>query len=108
MGRGVSARQVCQRCGEEVRWARTVNGKRIMLDFSPDPDGNNFYSGRGQVRQLGGRELEKERAAGTPLFRPHRLDCAAERPPVSGRMPPHVRAQLQQRSHGSPARRARG
>lgn len=100
--------QICKDCEEHVRWAKTVNGKSIMLNYSPDDDGNQVFVGRGQVMQLSGPELERERAAGSVLFKVHRSDCPAEREPVSGRMPQHVRAQLLKRSHGSPARRSRG
>lgn len=99
--------QICKECEEHVRWAKTVNGKPIMLNFSPDDDGNQVFVGRGEVMQLAGAELDRERDTGGILFKVHRTDCAAEKALGSGRMPQHVRDQLQ-RSHGAPARRARG
>jgi hypothetical protein len=32
----------CRSCGEEVRWAETVNGKKVMLD--PEPTSSGVYA----------------------------------------------------------------
>lgn len=34
----------CRSCGAPIRWAVTVNGKRMPLDEQPDPDGNLVLS----------------------------------------------------------------
>jgi hypothetical protein len=34
----------CRSCGATIRWATTVNGKRIPVDDEPVPDGNLVLS----------------------------------------------------------------
>lgn len=98
----------CKKCQAPIRWVRTRSGSWIPLDESSDPAGRWVINPGSSATQLMGVELEHARETGRLLFTNHIVDCAGEREPVGGRMPVHVRAQLQQRSMGSPPRRARG
>ena len=41
----------CRYCGEEIRWAQSVNGKNIPLNIVPNPLGRWIFD-MGKVRQL--------------------------------------------------------
>ena len=48
----------CKSCGAKITWAITGNGKRIPVDFAPDPKGNLVLEQRtvtedGHLRDFG-------------------------------------------------------
>lgn len=66
------------KCGAQLRWAVTASGKRMPLDFEPDPAGNVHLTDAGQGRKIAvvlgplDRELFAEDA---PLYMPHHATC---------------------------------
>ncbi len=62
------------RCGREIRWAMTEQGRRIPLDYEPDPNGNVIIvnvGGKHRARILSGRELPAQQQA----WMPHHKTC---------------------------------
>lgn len=61
----------CRSCGAPIRWAKTVDGNRMPVDFDPDPEGNL------ELRRSG---FDLVAVVVTPrpdavLYRPHFATC---------------------------------
>jgi hypothetical protein len=49
--------QKCRSCGAAIQWAITEAGKKMPLDYVPDPNGRVVFVDRERVRVLGAEEL---------------------------------------------------
>lgn len=69
---------VCRSCGARVRWVRTYRGRRIPLDFEPNPRGNVVLVGGGDTPPIATvfRECQRENVPDdVPVFMPHHATC---------------------------------
>nr|DAV22365.1 MAG TPA: Thiol:disulfide interchange protein dsbC [Caudoviricetes sp.] len=64
----------CRYCGEEIRWAQSVNGKNIPLNIVPNPLGRWIFD-MGKVRQLWGIDWERAQEDGERLYVGHMQTC---------------------------------
>lgn len=68
----------CNRCGAEIRWAKTINGKNVPLNPVPTVDGR-WKIDMGKARCLTGVEWERSQVQGDRLFMAHFETCTASR-----------------------------
>lgn len=65
----------CQRCGRQIAWCVTVNGKALPIDPEPSERGNVYCQFEDRGRLVGRVRVSGEpRPPGTP-FMPHFASC---------------------------------
>lgn len=65
----------CRRCGAEIRWAETINGKNVPLNPVPEKKDGRWKFDMGKVRCLTGVEWERAQVRGDRLFVSHFETC---------------------------------
>lgn len=88
----------CLRCGRQIVWCVTVNGKAMPLDPEPNQRGNVFCRFEGRGKLVGRVRIgEDPRPPGTP-FMPHFATCGTPgyepKPPAAPAAPEPVQHDL--------------
>lgn len=65
-------RGTCTACGARLRWAKTIIGKPIPLDYAPNPAGNVTLDADGRAHVHGSKSLPPP---GATMYMPHHASC---------------------------------
>lgn len=65
----------CRSCGEPIRWAETVKGRRIPIDAQPAHDGNIRLEERGHMQPPLAIVLTGQIESNTQRWRSHFASC---------------------------------
>ena len=71
----------CGRCGRQIVWARTPQGRSMPLDPTPTPAGNAFAQYENGVLIVRVKTKDDPRPVGTPMM-PHFATCRPDDKPA--------------------------